>query len=137
MKKLPVFLVLFLMCGSTKADNLTWDLPYGIGSVGLPFQSTEALFGGDFVLKAGIAGASLPVLDIKDIVYGQLGAVGVYPGDSPYVEPYLALGIDIKRYVPLLSELKSFKVNGFGRWDTELGKPGAGISISYSFGEYQ
>lgn len=117
------------------ADQLVWSLPGGVGTVGLPFQATEALYGYDFALKQNIVGASLPVLTIKDIVSGQVGAVGAFASQSLNVQPYLGLGVDILRFVPTLNEFKSLHLNGFGRWATDQGKLGGGLSLSYSFGQ--
>lgn len=135
MKKLAlVVLVLCFKAAPLHADALVWDLPGGIGKIGLPFQSTEVIpVGCDGVLKQVITGASLPVLNIKNTVFGQVGAVGVFGSQSLNAQPYLGLGMDILRYIPVLAQYKSLHLNGFGRWATDQGKLGAGVSISYSF----
>lgn len=122
-------------CVKAFADNLSWDIPGGIGTIGLPFQATEALYGYDIALKQNIVGASLPVLNIKNTVYGQVGAAGVFGSQSLNVQPYLGIGVDIIRFIPTLNQFKSLHLNGFGRWATDQGKPGAGLSISYSFAQ--
>lgn len=137
MKKLAITLVLCSLYGICWADGLQWGLPGGFGTVQLPFQSTELLLGEDFVLGQGIGGVSLPVLTLFPgklmQLDGQLGAVGAFPTQSANVQPYLALGKDIARLIPVLDSFKSLHINGFGRYATDVGKPGAGVSVSYSF----
>lgn len=136
MKKLSVFLAMFLMCGVCQASDMSWDLPGGIGTIGLPFEATEALMGYDLVLRQAVGGASIPVLTLgkgKWEVVGQVGAVGAWPTDAPAVEPYLAIGKDILPYIPFLKQYKSAHVNGFGRYSTSQGAWGSGFSVSYSF----
>lgn len=116
------------------ADQLVWQLPGGIGQVGLPFQSTEVLAGYDIALKQTVTGASVPVLNVKNVVYGQVGAVGVFGSQSLNLQPYLGLGIDVLRFIPTLNQFKSLHLNGFGRYATDQGKFGSGLSVSYSFG---
>lgn len=139
MKRLLIvalFLV-FGISGICKADQLSWQLPGDIGTIGLPFESTELLYGYDIVLEQSIAGASLPVLKLftgsKYEFEGQVGAVGAWPTDDPAVEPYLALGKDIAPYVPVLQRFKSLHLNGFGRYSISKDSLGAGLSVSYSF----
>ena len=130
MKKL---LCLLLCCGGlAHADTLVWDTPYG--KIGLPFSATEALMGYDAVLKQAVAGFSLPVYtDPKQIVSLQVGAVAPWPTNGPSVEPYVAAGHDILRDIPSLNEFSSLHLNVFGRYATQQGKAGLGVSFSYSF----
>ena len=119
--------------GVAHADPLVWQTPYG--TFQLPFQATEALIGYDAVLKQSIGGASLPVyVSPLNIVALQVGAVAVWPVNSPVIQPYLAIGHDIAREIPLLAQFGSFHLNAFGRYDPGQGKAGAGLSASYSFG---
>lgn len=137
MKK--ILYIVGLLCmfsGLSYASDMSWDLPGGVGKVGLPFEATEALMGYDLVLRQAIGGVSIPVLTLgkgKWEVVGQVGAVGAWPTDAPAVEPYLAIGKDILPYVPFLNQYKSLHLNGFGRYSTSQGAWGSGFSVSYSF----
>lgn len=114
--------------------DLTWNTP--IGTVGLPLSATEALVGYDAVLKQSIGGFSLPVYtDPKKIVSLQLGAVAPWQTNGPTIEPYLAAGHDILREIPVLSQYQSAHVNVFGRYASNQGKAGVGVSFSYSFAQ--
>jgi hypothetical protein len=133
MKKLLIVLTLLIGPRWAFADGLTWVTP--IGTVGLPLTATEALLGYDAVLKQAIAGASLPVYtDPKGFVSLELGAVGAWPNNGAGVEPYVALGHDIAKEIPALAEYKTVHINVFGRYASEQGKAGVGVSLSYSFG---
>lgn len=136
MKRLVLLIAVFALfpLKPAYAGDLSWD--FGYGSIGLPFESTEALLGYDIILEQAIGGASIPVLKLgsgKWEVDGHVGAVGAWPTNSPAVEPYLALGKDIAPYVPVLNQFKSIHLNGFGRYSTTQGKWGSGFSVSYSF----
>lgn len=112
--------------------DLVWQTP--MGQIGLPFQSTEAVLGFDAVLKQSIAGVSLPVyLTPQQLFSVQVGAVGAWPNNGATVEPYVAAGMDILREIPKLSEFKSAHLNVFGRYASEQGKAGVGVSFSYAF----
>ncbi len=114
------------------AENLVWSTP--VGTVGLPFEATEALIGYDGVVKQAIGGLSLPVwTDPKGYFALQLGAVAPWQTHDATIEPYVAGGIDILRLIPTLQNYKSAHVNVFGRWVSAQGKAGAGVSFSYSF----
>lgn len=70
--------------------KLAWNLPLGIGTVQLPFQSSELVGGYDFILKDTIAGYSTPVCKLWNEIEGQVGMVGAVKVDA--VEPYLGVG---------------------------------------------
>ena len=71
-KILGITVGLILCAGFAHAQNLQIDLPYGIGSVQLPWQSTEVLYGTVRSFRGGlqeeIAGASLPILTLGKTV---------------------------------------------------------------------
>lgn len=114
--------------------DLTWQTP--IGTIGLPLTASQAVVGYDGILKVAIAGFSLPVYtDPKQFVSLQLGAVAPWQTNGASVEPYVALGHDLARELPLLSLYPDLHLNAFGRYDSETGKAGAGISFSYSFAQ--
>lgn len=115
-------------------DPLVWQTPYG--TMGLPLSATEVLLGYDGILKQAIGGASVPFYaDPKNIITASVGAVAPWPNPSGVsVEPYLALGHDILKEIPGLSEFTSCHLNIFGRYAaTEGGRFGAGLSFSYAF----
>lgn len=114
--------------------DMTWTTP--IGTIGLPFTATEALLGYDAVLKQSIGGASLPVYtDPKNIVSLQVGAVAAWPNNGATIEPYIALGHNILKEIPSLANLSSCRLNVFGRYASEQGKAGVGLSFSYAFAQ--
>ena len=132
MKKTLLAGLMILGLGSFAHADLTWDTPYG--TIGLPFQATEALVGYDAIAKQSIGGLSLPVyISPKNIVALQVGAVAPWPNNGVAVQPYLAAGHDIAREIPLLQQFESLHVNVFGRYITDEGKAGVGISASYAF----
>lgn len=122
-------------CAVARADTLQWQTPVGL--INLNLTTTEALLGYDGILRQAVGGASLPVYtDPKGIVALQLGAIAPWPvGNQATIQPYIALGHDIAREIPGLSQFQSIHLNAFGRYDPGLGKAGAGISFSYSFAE--
>lgn len=123
--------VILGLCAVARAD-MTWDTP--IGTIGLPLTATEALIGYDAVLKQSIGGFSIPVYtDPKRIVSLQVGAVLPWQTNGPTIEPYVAAGHDILREIPGLSQYQSAHLNVFGRYASNQGKAGLGVSFSYSF----
>lgn len=133
MKKLLVLLAVIGICGKANADPIIWQTPYG--TFGLPFAATESLIGYDAVLKQAIGGFSLPVYtDPREIVALQLGAVAPWPiGNQSAIQPYIAAGTDILKFIPDLKNYRSLHFNVFGRYVTVVGKAGVGASLSYSF----
>lgn len=125
--------ILLLSPAFVCAESLVWDTP--VGRMGLPFSATEALLGYDAILKQSIAGVSLPIYtDPREFVALQVGAVGAWPNNGSTFEPYLGLGHDIAKEIPGLKDYKTLHLNVFGRWATERGKAGLGVSFSYAFG---
>jgi len=130
-KLLPIILVVSLVAIS-KADTLQWDTPFGHFNLNL--STTEALLGYDAILKQAIGGMSLPIYSTpKHIVDLQLGAVAPWPTNGPTFEPYVAAGHDILRDIPALANLSACHLNVFGRYATNQGKAGLGVSFSYAF----
>lgn len=124
-------IVILGFCAVAHAD-LTWQTP--IGQLGIPVQATEAVLGFDAVLRQSIAGLSLPVYQSPaKLLALQVGAVGAWPNNGATVEPYIAGGLDLLREIPTLKEFQSAHLNVFGRYASEQGKAGLGISFSYSF----
>ena len=122
-------------CQGAFADTLQWQVPY-VGLINLNATTTEALLGYDGINKEAIGGASLPVwTDPKGVVALQLGAVAPWPTNGASVQPYVAIGHDIAKEIPGLNQYKSIHLNAFGRYDSENGKAGCGISFSYSFAQ--
>jgi hypothetical protein len=127
------------------AQNLQVDLPYGIGSVQLPWQSTEILYGAVRSFKGGhveeIAGASLPILTLGRlsngyrIIDGELGAVGAWPVQSDPVDIYGAFGHDIVQDIPALKDFSSFHLNAAVTYSNALQGWTWGGTVSYAFGE--
>jgi hypothetical protein len=130
-----VVIGMLAIAGVEKAfADLTWQTP--LGTIGLPFQATEAVLGYDAILRQSIGGASLPIYtDPKSIVSLQIGAVAAWPNNGASIEPYIALGHDILKEIPSLSQFTNCHVNVFGRYASEQGKAGLGISFSYSFAQ--
>lgn len=138
MKKLIGALAVALALGPWRpafADQpLVWQTP--LGTFGLPFQASEALIGYDGILKEAIAGFSVPVYqDPIGLLALQIGAIAPWQSNGPTIEPYVAAGHDFAREIPALKEYKSFHINAFGRYSTQQGRAGAGIAVSYSFGQ--
>lgn len=127
-----------LVSSHASADTtspLVWQTPYG--TMGLPLDATEVLVGYDGILKQAIGGASVPFYsDPKNIIVASIGAIAPWPNPSGVaVEPYLAVGHDILKEIPVLGNFKSAHLNIFGRYAaTDGGKFGAGMSFSYAFG---
>jgi len=131
---LIIALAIMALCAGIQMAfaDLTWVTP--LGTIGLPVQATEAVLGYDAILKQSIGGASLPVYtDPKGIVSLQVGAVAAWPNNGATVEPYLSLGHNILREIPSLAQFTNCHVNVFGRYASEQGKAGLGVSFSYSF----
>lgn len=131
------FASLFICAGIASADQIgpvVWKTP--VGTIGLPFQATEALLGYDAVNKEAIGGISLPVYtDPKGFMALQLGAVAPWPNNQATIQPYIAAGHDLARELPILQDYQSMHINVFGRWVTDAtpNRVGVGISVSYSF----
>ena len=103
------------------AENLQVDLPYGIGTVQLPWQSTEVLYGAMKPIKGGlfhqVAGASLPILTLGRlasgyrIIDGSVGAIAAIPNSGAVPDAYGALGHDLVQDIPVLNEYQSAHAN--------------------------
>lgn len=145
MKKLVILLAMLALSPKwSHAVNLTIDLPYGIGSVQLPWQSTEIVYGFMRPIKGGlwheIAGASLPIVTIGKlssgyrIIDGSLGAVGAWPSQSDPVDAYGGFGHDFVQDIPGLNEFKSAHLNVGGSYSNALTGWCWGFTGSYAFG---
>lgn len=135
------FVLIGIVAVGAQADGLQWQLPGGIGTVQLPSTGYDILplVGYDFLQRQEIAGAATSVLTLFREVNGYVGAVGEFHSQAPNIQPYLALGADVKKYIPVLSQFQSLQVHGFGRWDTASGGSfeahlGAGLAVAYKFG---
>jgi len=141
MKKLLAFLCLLCgIVGAAHADGMQWNLPYGIGTVQLPTKGEDLLptFGRDFVKQQTIVGVSSSLLTLYKEVNGYVGVVGEFHSQAPNVQPYLALGADVAKYIPIVNQFKALQVHGFGRYVSSEGGSftehlGAGIAVAYSF----
>lgn len=134
MGRIKWILLAVLLCGPrfAFADDMVWQTPFG--TFGLPFQATEAVLGYDAILHQSIAGASLPVYQsLEKLLALQVGVVGAWPNNGAAVEPYVAGGLDVLREIPKLKDFESAHINVFGRYASERGKVGMGVSFSYSF----
>ena len=141
MKKLIVLSVMLLWPWKpAQAEDLQWNLPWGIGTVQLPTEGKDIIptVGRDFVLNDNIGGVSASLLTLYKEVNGYAGVVGAWDSKDAAVEPYLALGADVIKYVPMFNQFKSLQLHGFGRYSTTHGGSfkehlGAGIALAYSF----
>lgn len=148
MKKFLLFLLLIWtwipVPRDAYADDMKMDLPYGIGSIQLPFKATEVVYGAMRPFKGGlahqIAGASLPVLTLGKlasgyrIIDGSLGVVGAWPVESDPVDFYGAFGHDLVQDVPILKDFKSAHANIGTTYSNALTGWCWGGTISYAFG---
>lgn len=129
-----VAMVAVLLSGmglSVNADPIQWELPFGVGSVQFPFQTNRMVGGYDLILNKPIGGFSTDVAHFFRIFNAQVGAVGD-PKENA-VQPYLAAGIELSEKLPILSQYTNLSIDAFGRWDTTVGKAGAGFAASYRF----
>lgn len=140
MKKILLVGGLLLALAITRANGepIEWNLPFGVGTVQLPFQAHQLVGGLDFVLNDVITGYSTPIARLWKEIDVSVGAVGAFARSSAEdrnkkVEPYLGGGVDLKRHFAPLDRFTSLHINAFGRWSTERGKPGAGLALSYEF----
>jgi hypothetical protein len=141
MKKLTALLVFFTI--PVMADNLQINLPYGIGSVQLPFQATEVGYGEFRPIKGGIWHqdliASMPILTLGKlangyrIVDGSLGAVVSIPSNGAVPDAYGALGHDLAQDLPFLKTFESLHVNTGLTYSNASGGWQWGGTISYAF----
>lgn len=134
-----LFVMSLLVCAN--ASQIKWELPGGIGTVQLPISLSDAVpvYGYDMVRKQQIVGVSTSLLTLFKEVDGYVGAVGVFHSEAPNVEPYLALGSDVKKYVPILNQFSCVQLHGFGRYSTSSGGRsfgahlGAGLALAYKY----
>jgi hypothetical protein len=116
------------------ANQLQWQVP-NFGTVNLDLTTTEALIGYDGINKVALAGASLPVYtDPKGILALELGAVAPWQTNEIGVQPFVGIGHDFAKEIPILAQFQTLHLDAFGRWDSANGKAGAGLAVSYSFG---
>ena len=140
---LAAFVVIF-GTATVHAANLQIDLPYGIGSVQLPWQATEVLYGAVRSFKGGnteeIAGGSIPLITLGKlasgyrIIDGSLGAVGAWPVQSDPVDFYGALGHDVVQDIPVLKQFTSAHLNVATTYSNAFKGWCYGITGSYAFG---
>lgn len=122
------------------ADGLQWNLPGGIGTVQIPVSPADIIpvIGYDGIQKEVIAGGSASLLTLFKEINGYAGAVGAFQTHGPYFQPYLAVGSDFARYVPVLRQVQNLEVHAFARYipSPESGQKnyGAGGALAYRFG---
>lgn len=126
------------------ADNLQVDLPYAIGSVQLPWQSTEVVYGAMKPIKGGVwhqvAGASLPIITIGKLANGyrifdgSLGGVVSIPSDGAKPDAYGGFGHDLIQDIPTLNQYKSAHANIGGSYSNASRGWCWGGTLSYAFG---
>jgi hypothetical protein len=138
MKKVIVVLSL-LLAGPAFSEGLQWQIPGGIGTVQLPVNPEDILpvVGYDAVQKEVIAGGTASLITLFKEINGYAGAVGAFQKDSPYIQPYLAIGSDFARYVPALRQVQNFEIHAFVRYvPSGVGDKhyGAGGAVAYRFG---
>jgi hypothetical protein len=148
--RLPVLIVFLAvivavtLLSNAWAENLQVDLPYGIGTVQLPWQSTEILYGAMKPFKGGlvhqVAGASLPILTLGRlksgyrIIDGSIGAIASIPNDGAIPDAYGALGHDIAQDIPVLNTYTSFHINGGVSYSNAAQGWVWGGTLSYALG---
>jgi hypothetical protein len=103
------------------ADNVQVDLPYGIGSIQLPWQATEIVTGLMKPIKGGgaewITGASLPIVtlgrlsDGYRIIDGSIGGIFAVPNSGATPDAYGGLGHDLIQDIPGLKQFSSAHLN--------------------------
>lgn len=135
MKRYLMTLMLMFLTLPVYSTDLQWGLPGGIGTVQLPSSLSAVLpvAGKDFVLNQYVVGMTAVPLTLFKEIYGYVGGVGVFNSQSLNVQPYLGLGTDVSKYIPGINQIADLHIQGFGRWATDQGKPGAGLSASYQF----
>jgi len=136
MKRFILFFTL-LFPGLVHADGLSWNLG-SWGTFQLPTSATDALpvAGYDFIQRQVIVGVAAQLLTVMKEINGYAGAVGEFQSQSPNVQPYLALGADVKKYIPGLNQITDLQVHGFGRYVTSTSNAahlGAGLAMAYKF----
>lgn len=126
------------------AENLQVDLPYGIGSVQLPWASTEVLTGGMKPIKGGnvewVSGVSLPIITLGKlasgyrIIDGSLGGIFAVPNQGAVPDAYGGLGHDIVQDIPGLNQYKSAHANAGISYSNAAHGWIWGGTLSYAFG---
>lgn len=119
------------------AEGLSWAIPGGVGTFQLPgsFKDILPLVGYDFVQKQAITGASATLMTLGKEIHGYVGAVGEWNTQAPNVQPYLAIGADMIRYIPALNQIKDLQLHGFVRYVASSNHHlGSGVALAYSFG---
>lgn len=138
-----LMLTLPLLCAPAMADTMQWNLPFGVGTVQIPYQVSDALpvAGYDFVQNKSIAGVAASVLTLFKEIHGYAGLVGEFHSNTPNLQPYAAFGSDVSKYIPGLNQITSLQIHGFGRYDPGAGGAfhqhlGAGLSAAYRYGGF-
>ena len=135
---LIIALAIMALCAGIQmaySQTLQWQVP-NFGLINLNIKTSEALVAYDGINKVALAGASLPVYtDPKGLIALQIGAVAPWQSNEASVQPYIAIGHDIAKEIPILQQFNSFHINLIGRYDSGNGRAGAGIGASYSFAE--
>ncbi len=140
-----IFAFLGFMAIPGKADNLQIDLPYSLGSVQLPWKSTEILTGVMKPIKGGnaewVSGVSLPIVTIGRlsngyrIIDGSLGGILAVPNNGAQPDAYAGIGHDLVQDIPGLNTYKSAHANVGTSYSNAAHGWLWGGTISYAFAE--
>jgi hypothetical protein len=128
-----------------QADNLQIALPYGIGTVQLPWQTPEVLYGAMKPIKGGlveqVSGASLNILTLGKlasgyrIIDGSVGGIFAIPNQGAVPDAYGALGHDLVQDIPILKQYAtSVHLNGGVSYSNAARGWLWGGTMSYTFG---
>ena len=138
MKRIIAVTAFLLLVRPAFAEPIVWQIPGMSGqTLTLPFTGeTTAIAGGDIVLHEFITGIATQVLIFGPSAFqltGNIGACTQAFTGSPAVQPYVDVGHNLGQYAAGLSDIKELSIRGFGRYDTTIGKVGAGFSVGYIF----
>lgn len=127
MKKLPIIVAFLAGCLVTGprpafAQTDTINLPYGLGSVQLPWQNPEVVVGSMKPIKGGLVtevyGFSFDILTIGKlssgyrILDGNLGGILAVPNSGAQPDAYAGIGHDIVQDIaPLKAYASSLHLN--------------------------
>lgn len=144
MKFMRIAVLLGLCAGLARAANLQIDLPYNLGSVQLPWKSTEIVTGVMRPIKGGptewVTGASLPIVTIGRlsngyrIIDGSLGGILAVPNNGSQPDAYAGLGHDLIQDIPGLNKYSSAHANVGTSYSNAARGWLWGGTFSYAFG---
>lgn len=127
MKKLALFVGLFLMCGMARADDLAF-FKAGPLSLNIPFKTVAVTYLYDFHSNQNMVGGETSVVSLWNRIEGTVGAVTSLQGKgTPFVGGNVLVGNLVDKWVTLPSDLK---VGGFGGWNFNTEAPIYGVKAS-------